>query len=97
MEEHIPQLSFRTGNGEIIEPANEFIYEFNKYAIYRKESRIELLESKFIKSKTFIKFKTRMIPFPEYKEYLSVSLIGAPREYLKYLPLSEIKKKKKKK
>lgn len=95
MEEHIPPVSYRTGLGEIVEPANGFIYEVTKYAIYKNEARVELIESKFIKCSKEVKFRTKIIMYPEYKVYISATLIGAPLEYLKYLPLFVLKKKKK--
>lgn len=77
------ELSYRTPGGDRIEPANEYIYEITKYLIYRKEHRIELVDSTYVKSKKLLKSKSKVSNKKEdIAEYYSISLIGAPKEYI---------------
>lgn len=95
MEEHIPQLSYRAGLGERIEPANGFIYEVTEYISYKKESRIELEENFFLKCSKETKFKFKREIYPLYDRFTEVTLIGAPIKFIieNNLPIFELQHK----
>ena len=91
------ELSFRTESGDRVEPAKEYIYEISKYKIFRNEHRVELIADEYVKSKKFIKFKDKVIgkkKDPVF-EYITVSLIGAPKEFIERnnLPFYKLQKK----
>lgn len=92
------ELSYRTSNGDRIEPANEFIYEITKYIIYRKEHRVEVENSMFVKSDKLLKSKSHISNKKEpVAEFYSISLIGAPKEFIvkNNLPFYQLLKKDK--
>lgn len=77
------ELTYRTPAGERIEIANGYIYEITKYFISRKEHRVEILDSVYVSSKKLLKSKSKISNKKgDTCEYISISLIGAPIEYI---------------
>lgn len=92
------ELSYRTQSGDRVESANQFIYEITKYIVYRKEHRVEIDDSMFIKSDKPLKSKSHISNKKEpVAEFYSISLIGAPKEFIikNNLPFYQLLKKDK--
>lgn len=92
------ELSYRTQSGDRVEPANQFIYEITKYIVYRKEHRVEIDDSMFIKSDKPLKSKSHISNKKDsIAEFYSISLIGAPKEFIikNNLPFYQLLKKDK--
>lgn len=91
------ELSFRTESGDRVEPAKEYIYEISKYQLFKNEGRVEIVAQEYVKSKKFIKFKDKVLGKKKDNiiEYITVSLIGAPKEYIEKnnLPFYKLQKK----
>lgn len=91
----------KDGDRIIILPMYLYELSVDKYIVEGKQKRYENINSKFIKSKQYIKSKCMVEYFPNKKkmEYCiikSLNMLGAPKEFIyeNNFPKWELKKKK---